>query len=311
MFYSLFLSTALILATITNEGNGMEISERIKTLRKEVGFSQEELTDRIGVSRQAITKWETGAGLPDLFNIKALAEEFDTSIDNLVYGSAEAAQLEDELNTSCMYDITESKVFDISVGACRNLIVREALDGKVEVRTNLPNTSISIDEHKGLIDINFKKKDNVSDSDCKENLDIEILLPAGLVRQLEVDVLCSSVRLLDVEAKQMEVGGKFGRIELDGNRGHIEIDCNLDLQIVVGSIDGLIDVNQWKATSVLLLNTDTPIAVVCANNRCTVSVADSAQSQIIDYVKNESKNVIAFYGYRSELKIIKPSDILP
>ncbi len=46
----------------------MTIAERIKSLRKQAGLSQEQLTETLNVSRQAITKWETGAGLPDVGN---------------------------------------------------------------------------------------------------------------------------------------------------------------------------------------------------------------------------------------------------
>lgn len=43
----------------------MNIAERIKVLRKAKGLSQEELADRIGVSRQAVSKWESGHNVPD------------------------------------------------------------------------------------------------------------------------------------------------------------------------------------------------------------------------------------------------------
>lgn len=78
-------------------------------------MSQEELADRIGVSRQAVTKWETGAGLPELYNVKALAEEFGTSVDNLLCSSVEPSAKEEGMKTCFMYDITEPKVFDIRI----------------------------------------------------------------------------------------------------------------------------------------------------------------------------------------------------
>lgn len=99
-------------------------------------MSQEELADRIGVSRQAVTKWETGAGLPDLYIVKALAEEFGTSVDNLLCGGVESVEQEDGMKTCCKYDITEPKKFDIWIGACSKLSIREASEGKVEVLTS-------------------------------------------------------------------------------------------------------------------------------------------------------------------------------
>lgn len=53
-------------------------------LRKIKKISQEELAEKIGVSRQAVAKWETGESLPDIINSEALAEFFDVTLDDLV-----------------------------------------------------------------------------------------------------------------------------------------------------------------------------------------------------------------------------------
>ena len=50
------------------------LSEKIYTLRRRMGFSQEQLAERIGVSRQAISKWESGQSTPDLDKLLALSE---------------------------------------------------------------------------------------------------------------------------------------------------------------------------------------------------------------------------------------------
>lgn len=60
------------------------LGEKICQLRTSKNITQEELASRIGVSRQAISKWERGEGLPDLYNIKALAKEFNVSVDSLM-----------------------------------------------------------------------------------------------------------------------------------------------------------------------------------------------------------------------------------
>ena len=49
----------------------MTFAENVKMLRKQAGMSQEQLAEKLGVSRQAVTKWETGAGIPDIQNIMA------------------------------------------------------------------------------------------------------------------------------------------------------------------------------------------------------------------------------------------------
>lgn len=60
------------------------LSENLYNLRKLHKFSQEQVADRLGVSRQAVAKWETGETAPDIHNCVALAQFYDVSIDELV-----------------------------------------------------------------------------------------------------------------------------------------------------------------------------------------------------------------------------------
>lgn len=60
------------------------LSDMIIKLRKENNYSQEVLADKIGVSRQAVSKWERNEASPDIQNIQLLADIFDISIDELV-----------------------------------------------------------------------------------------------------------------------------------------------------------------------------------------------------------------------------------
>lgn len=64
----------------------MTIGGRITALRKELQISQEEMADRIGVSRQSVSKWETDTSAPDAFNLIALAEVLNTSVEYIVTG---------------------------------------------------------------------------------------------------------------------------------------------------------------------------------------------------------------------------------
>ena len=50
----------------------MLFNEKLKLLRKENNLTQEELADKLNVSRQAITKWESREGLPDIINLKKI-----------------------------------------------------------------------------------------------------------------------------------------------------------------------------------------------------------------------------------------------
>ncbi len=69
----------------------MNLGEKIKSLRKKRGVSQEYLAERLGISFQAVSKWETGTTLPDVALIPAIASFFGVSTDELfdfdVYGT--------------------------------------------------------------------------------------------------------------------------------------------------------------------------------------------------------------------------------
>lgn len=66
------------------EDGDMTLSEKILMLRKQKGWSQEELAEQLGVSRQSVSKWESGTSLPDLNRILDLSRLFSVSTDFLL-----------------------------------------------------------------------------------------------------------------------------------------------------------------------------------------------------------------------------------
>ena len=62
----------------------MEFYENLKYLRKGANLTQEQLAEKLNVSRQAVTKWESGQSMPDIQNLKQMADMFGVSMDNLV-----------------------------------------------------------------------------------------------------------------------------------------------------------------------------------------------------------------------------------
>ena len=62
----------------------MSLGNRIKDQRKKTGMSQKKLAELVGVSRQAVTKWETDLSVPSTTNLFALAEILGTSVDVLM-----------------------------------------------------------------------------------------------------------------------------------------------------------------------------------------------------------------------------------
>lgn len=67
----------------------MELGNQIKKYRSELQISQEQLADRIYVSRQTISNWENEKSYPDVNSLILLSEVFQTSIDKLIKGDIE------------------------------------------------------------------------------------------------------------------------------------------------------------------------------------------------------------------------------
>lgn len=80
----------------------MTFGEKLSSLRKQANLTQSDLAEKLNVSRQAITKWESGVGLPDLDNIKKLSSIFNVKIDDLLDYKIEEIKLE--------LDTTEEKI---------------------------------------------------------------------------------------------------------------------------------------------------------------------------------------------------------
>ena len=77
-------------------GIHMKINDKICDLRKKAGWSQEQLAEKIEVSRQAVSKWESGQSLPDIEKVVMLADIFHVSTDYLLRdGATETKQAEE------------------------------------------------------------------------------------------------------------------------------------------------------------------------------------------------------------------------
>ncbi len=62
----------------------MTFGEKLKEARKEAGLSQEQFAEKMSVSRSAVAKWESDKGMPDVNNLKAMAQLLDISVDYLL-----------------------------------------------------------------------------------------------------------------------------------------------------------------------------------------------------------------------------------
>lgn len=66
----------------------MTFNEKLSALRKQAGMSQEDLAEKLGVSRQAVSRWEAGSTLPDAVNLLGLSDLFHVTVDSLLRDDA-------------------------------------------------------------------------------------------------------------------------------------------------------------------------------------------------------------------------------
>ena len=112
----------------------MDFGDKLKQYRLKEGLSQEQLAEKIGVSRQAITKWETKRGLPDVENMIILAELFKLTLDELVLEEVKKQEEKPVVfESETVYDIDTGKHFDINLGGARKITIKTGVDEKIHI----------------------------------------------------------------------------------------------------------------------------------------------------------------------------------
>ena len=92
----------------------MEFNNKLYELRKQKGFSQEELANRLNVSRQTISKWEVGESTPDMEKLVAISDLFEVSLDELVKGEEpKLAEPSEQIVKSELYSDIKEQVLTV------------------------------------------------------------------------------------------------------------------------------------------------------------------------------------------------------
>lgn len=98
----------------------MNLANRIQTLRKARGISQEELADQLGVSRQAVSKWESEQSQPELDKLLQISDFFGVSCDYLLRGAA-GQGMPEQASPPLQQQLLDAHIFAI-VGTVFNII---------------------------------------------------------------------------------------------------------------------------------------------------------------------------------------------
>lgn len=288
----------------------MTLAEKLKFLRKQAGMSQEQLAEKLGVSRQAVTKWEIDAGIPDIENVIAISALFDISIDELLSNENGAKKPTDYLFESITeYDIDEPKRFDMKFGGAKQFVLTGCGSEKIRVRlaSNTLSTlqsdfKVKIDDIRKRIDVDVNRRNGVSEATAKEDVSIFVQIPTPYIGKIECAVNAETVEIRSLECESVELDIKTPHIVLEDVSGTVEINCNLDMEVVCHSLNGEVDINQVSATSKIYIPKDTVFTAVTKGIGTSISYEkDGRQTERFD--TPDAENIIELNGIKSELVI--------
>lgn len=288
----------------------MTFAEKLKELRKQSGLSQEKLAEKLGVSRQAVTKWERDTGVPDIDNIMAVSKLFDVSMDELFSNERSEKKERDFLYESVTeYDIDEPKRFDIKLGGAKELVFTGYNGEKIRIHlasntlSNLQSDfKVKIDDVRKRIDVDVNRKNNVTEAIAKKELYIFVEIPTPYIGKIECAINAEQVKIASIECNSIELDTKTQRIFIDDVVGIVEINCNLDMDIVCGSLSGNVEINQISATSRINIPKESDFSSVTKGIGTRITFEEDGKT-VEPFDNPESDNIIELNGIKSELVI--------
>jgi transcriptional regulator with XRE-family HTH domain len=288
----------------------MAFAEKLKIIRKQAGMSQEQLAEKLGVSRQAVTKWEADAGIPDIGNIMGISNLFGISIDELLSNEKGAKKQKDYLYESITeYDVAERKHFDMKFGGAKKFIISGYDGEKITVRlvsntfSNLQNDfKVKIDDIRNRIDVDVERKNGMTEAKAKEEVIIFVQIPLHYIRKIECAVNAGAVEINSLECENMEFDIKTPSMVMEDVIGTVEINCNLDMDIQCKTLNGAVELNQISATSRICVPEGVVFTAVKKGVATSISYEKNGEVSE-DFSTAESDNVIELNGIKSELVI--------
>lgn len=288
----------------------MTFAEKLKSIRKQAGMSQEKLAEKIGVSRQAVTKWETDMGIPDMENIMAISALFHISIDELFSNEKEIKNQTDYLYESITeYDIGEVKRFDMKLGGASMLVLSGYKGEKIRVRlaSNTVSTlqsdfKIKIDDIRKRIDVDVSRRNKMTEAIAKEAVVIFVQLPNQYVGKIELAANAESIRIESLECENIELDTKTKNMTLEDVTGTVEINCNLDMNILLNTLNGAVELNQVSATSKICVPEGITFTALAKGIGTSISYEKDGK-QVESFSVPDAENIIELNGIKSELVI--------
>lgn len=286
----------------------MDFGDKLKQYRLKEGLSQEQLAEKIGVSRQAITKWETKRGLPDVENMIILAEIFKLTLDELVLEEVKKQEEKPTVfESETVYDIDIQKHFDINIGGARTITLKTGADEKIHILLFSETLSelgslfkVKLDEKKNKLDVELINKKGVSRFEAQESVDITLLLPERFTEHTEVSASVKELYLEDLRLSRLEYDGDAEKVYIRDTDGSLEFTSKTDYEIFVSGNCTNLDVNQFKAKTVVNLKNADNYKLLNNGRKCTLITRKNGET--VEFSVNENaENTISISGLFSEL----------
>ncbi len=273
----------------------MKFEDKLKLLRKESNLTQEELAEKLCVSRQAITKWENCDGLPDIDNLKEISKLFNITIDELIKEEKEVnLDLINKYKFTNEIDIDHTKHFDIHLGKNKEMNILPCTDEKVIVEilsSKEEKFSIKFDDLYNKMDIDVKNNENLEDAI------INIYLPEKYINEIELSSKSKTLNIVNLYIEKLEYDGILKYLNVKNAKGKIVLNTTkCDVEAKYDKFDGILEVNSINSVSRVEIPRDTKYKTILKGIKNSFVDARSI---------DESDNIIELNGVASKLIIIE------
>ena len=285
----------------------MTFAQKLKEMRTRAGMSQEKLAEKVGVSRQAITKWETDKGAPEMDNLMALSDLFGISVDELLGRETRKSAGDFLYESVTEYDIADPKRYDMKLGGARRLTVKGYEGEKLRVRllsdtlsTLASDCKVKIDDNRGRLDVDLVRLNGMTEAAAREGLTIQVELPSRYIYHVELAANVADLLIGELTCEELEFCVKVQNVVVDGFVGEMEIDSNLDMKVDVRALTGSLALNQVAAVSRLTV----PAGFAFAAKKRGMGNAlyfETAGQRVEDFSDPDAETVIELNGMKSEL----------
>ncbi len=272
----------------------MLLNEKLKMLRKEKELTQEELAEKLNVSRQAITKWESGEGIPDINNLKQISIMFNITIDELIKEEKEI-QIDNENSFVEEFEIDHTKHFDIEINSTEEIELISNTDEKVKIealsieeRIN-ELIKIKIDNHYNRLDIKINNKLKKSK--------IKIYIPEKYIDEIELKSKIRSLNINSIDIVKLEFDGSIKYLNVNNSKGNIILNASkCDIEANYDKFDGRLEINTINSTARVKLPKDTEYK----------TMVKGIKNKFIDANdKEDAQNIIELNGINSKIIMIE------